>query len=176
MKFQTNDEHDIRWLANPGEYDVGDVVQKIKNAGRWEQFLEIQEEDGVVDCDALYDYLRYDAAAALLSVGLHYNEATATALDVVRAWAEAYEGDGLKVSYCADGKTPSGLQLFDYGGRTGVCLEFECVDTHGETDEVSLDAGEVLELVGDKAHGNATTGDWTGNNVETDVFEMWRED
>ena len=176
MKFQTEDENDIKWLANPDGYEVADVVRKIKDAGKWEAFLAMQQDDetGVVDCDALYDYLRHDSGNALRDAGLHYNEGTATVMDVVEAWAKENKDDGLKVSYCADGKTPSGLQLFDYGGHTGICLEFEYVDTHGEVDEVSLGADEVLELVGDKANDNANTGVWTGTDVATAVFEMWR--
>ena len=40
MKFQTEDENDIKWMADPAQYDVGDVVQKIKDAGKWEQLLQ----------------------------------------------------------------------------------------------------------------------------------------
>lgn len=177
MKFQTTDERDIKWLDNPEGYEVADVIQKIKDAGKWEAFLAMQQDDetGVVDCDALYDYLRHESANALLEVGLHWTEGTATALEVVQAWAEKYKDDGLRVSYCEDGKTPSGLQLYDYGAALGVYLEFESVDADGEVDEVSLDADDVLELVKHKANGNADTGAWTGIDFGTAVFDMWRE-
>lgn len=177
MKFQTEDENDIKWMADPAQYDVGDVVQKIKDAGKWEQLLRQESDgDGVLDCDALYDRLNHESYEVLASVGLHWTEGTATVMDAVNAWAEEHKDEGLKVSYCADGKTPSGLQLFDYGGRIGTSLEFESVDEDGEVEEVSLDPDEVLELVGDKADGNATAGAWTGIDPETAVFEMWREE
>lgn len=175
MKFQTTDERDIKWMADPSGYDVKDVVEKIKDAGKWEAFLAMQQDDetGVVDCDALYDYLRHESANALLDVGLHWTEGTATALEVVKAWEKEHENEGLRVSYGADGTTPSGLQLYDYGAALGVYLEFEAVDTDGEVDEVSLDADDVLELVKHKANGNADTGAWTGIDVGTAVFELW---
>lgn len=177
MIFQTSDENDIKWLADPSGYAVEDVIQKIKDAGKWETFLSLQQDDetGAVDCDALYDYLRHESEEALREVGLHYNQATATVLEVVQAWAEANKGDGLKVSYCEDGKTPSGLQLYDYGASLGVYLEFESVDSDGEVEEISLDADDVLELMKHKANGNADTGAWTGIDVGTAVFEMWNE-
>lgn len=176
MRFQTSDANDIRWMNDPEGHEVGDVVGAIKAAGKWDLFLaQQQDEDGVVDCDALYDYLRNEGPAALLSVGLHYNEATATPLDVVKAWAEEYAKDGLTVSYCADGKTPSGFQLYNYGTTIGICLEFESIGTHGEVEEVSLDADEVFELVKDKAHGNATKGAWDCIDLDHAEFEMWRD-
>lgn len=46
----------------------------------------------------------------------------------------------------------------------------------GEVKEVSLDLDEVLELVGDKANGNANTGAWTGTDPDSAVFEMWRDE
>lgn len=174
MKYQTTDENDIKWIANPEGYAVENEIRMMKDAGKWEQFLQLEaDNDGVVDCDALYERLRHEGPEALLSVGLHYNEGTATVAEVVDAWAKEHKDEGLKVSYCADGKTPSGLQLFDYGGRIGTSLEFESVDEDGEVEEVSLDPDEVLELVGDKANGNATDGAWTGTDTDTAVFEMW---
>ena len=177
MKFQTNDQEDIRWLHNPEEFEVGDVVKKIKDAGKWDQLLELeQDEEGVVDCDSLYDYLRHEAPAALLSVGLHCTEATATVSEVIVAWAKAHADEGLKVSYCDYGETPSGLQLYNYGKLLGgISLEFEIVDADGKIDEVSLDSDEVFELVKDKANGNATTGAWDCTDVGAAEFEMWRE-
>ena len=177
MKFQTGDVNDIKWISNPEGYEVADVVGKIKDAGKWDTLLQLEaDEDGVVDCDALYDRLRHEAAETLLSVGLHYTEATATVMEVVNEWAWKNKKDGLKVSYCEDGKTPSGLQLYDYGDRIlGCCLEFECVNPDGTVEEVSLDADDVFELVKGKANGNANTGEWTCTDVETAVFEMWSD-
>lgn len=177
MRFQTSDPNDIRWIENPGGYEIADVVSKIKDAGKWDELLLLeQDENGVVDCDALYDRLWHERASVLRSVGLHDTEATATPMDVVEAWALENKKDGLKVPYCEDGKTPSGLQLYDYGGRVGCYLEFECIDTEGIVEEVSLDTDDVFELVKGKAHGNANTGEWTGTDVNTDVFEMWNEE
>lgn len=178
MKFQTEDQNDIKWMNNPQYYPgVAEVIRMIKNAGKWDQFLELEaDEEGVVDCDALYDRLRYEGPEALLSVGLHFNEGTATAIEVVKAWEDEHKDEGLRVSYCADGKTPSGLQLFNYGKMLGTELMFESVNEDGEVEEVSLDSDEVLELVGDKANGNANTGAWTGIDPDTAVFEMWRDE
>lgn len=174
MRFKVNDPNEIRWMRDPEEYEVGEVVNKLKAANKWDELLEIeQDEEGVVDCDALYDYLRHDGATALLSVGLHSNEAVATVQEVVAAWAKEHAEEGLKVSYCADGKTPSGLQLFDYG-PSGIDLVFESVNADGETEEVDLDSDEVLGLVGDMANGNATEGAWTCTDTEHATFEMWR--
>ena len=174
MKFQTEDQNDIKWMVDPEGYPVAEVVRKIKDAGKWEQFLEQQQdEDGVVDCDEVYEYLYHESNSALQSVGLHWNEATATVAEVVNAWADAHKDEGLRVSYCADGKTPSGLQLFDYGKAIGIELVFELVNEDGEVEEVNLDSDEVLELVGDKANGNATAGAWTGIDPDTAEFEMW---
>ena len=178
MKFQTEDQNDIKWMDNPDGYlGVAEEIRMIKGAGRWEDFLaQNADENGVVDCDALYDYLRHDGPRALLSVGLHYNEGTATVMDVVKAWKEEHKDEGVRVSYMADGKTPSGLQLFNYGKSFGTDLMFESVNEDGEVEEVSLDSDEVLELVGDKANGNANTGAWTGIDPDTAVFEMWRDE
>lgn len=176
MKYQTTDETDIKWMADPSGYEVEEVVKKIKDAGKWDQLLQIEaDEDGVVDCDALYDRLVHESYEALASVGLHWTEGTATALEVVKAWEKEHEGEGLKVSYCADGETPSGLSLYDYGGSIGISLEFESVDADGVVEPVSLDPDEVLELVSAKAN-NATNGEWTGTDDKTAVFDMWKEE
>ena len=175
MKFQTSDENDIKWMADPSGYEVADVMQKMKDAGKWEEFLRLeQDNDGVVDCDALYDRLRHESREALESVGLHETDATATVMDVVNAWAKDNEDIGYKVSYCADGKTPSGLCLYDYGGSIGISLEFEAVDEDGAVEEVSLDADEVLDLVKSKSDSTVDAGAWTGIAVDTAVFEMWK--
>lgn len=174
MKFQTEDEQDIHWLRDVDGYEVADTVRKIKGAGKWEQFLQLEaDNDGVVDCDALYDRLRHESREALASVGLHETDATVMALAVVAAWAKA--NPDMRVSYCADGKTPSGLQLYDYGSGIGTCLEFEAEDEDGETEEVSLDEDEVLELVKGEAGCAVTSGKWNGTDVSSAVFEMWEE-
>ena len=176
MKYQTEDENDIKWMADPSGYEVADVMQKMKDAGNWEEFLRLeQDNDGVVDCDALYDRLRHESREALKSVGLHETDATATVMDVVNAWAKANEAEGMKVSYCADGKTPSGLCLYDYGGRVGISLEFDATDEDGATESVSLDVDDVLDLVKSKSPSTVDSGAWSSADENTAVFEMWKE-
>jgi len=174
MKFQTEDENDIAWMRNPSEYEAGPTIQRIKDAGQWDHFLNLHaNEDGVIDCDGLYDYLRHESGDSLLDVGLHDNEGTATVREVIEAWLEANKDDGYTASYCADGTTFSGVSLFTY--RNGdTQLEFEATDAHGAVEEISLDEDEVLELVGDKANNNATTGKWDSHDEATATFEMWR--
>jgi len=175
MKYQTTDENDIKWMADPSGYDVAEVVKKIKAAGKWEQLLQLEaDEDGVVDCDALYDRLNHESDEALASVGLHWTEGTATALEVVKAWERENEDEHLKVKYGPDGKTPSGLSLYDYGGSTGVCLEFDYLEEDGCEKTASLGPDEVLDLVSAKAN-DATHGEWTGTDENSDVFDMWKE-
>ena len=176
MKFITESENDIIWMHNPEQFEnVADTVKRIKDAGKWEEFLQMHQDDetGEVDCDALYDYLRYESGDALQDVGLHDNEATATVADVLKAWEKENAADGLKVSRLDDG-TPSGLMLFGYHGD--ISLDFESIDEDGEVEEVSLDADEVLDLLQGRipCANNATRGKWTGTDTETDVFEMWR--
>ena len=176
MKFITEDENDIRWMHNPEQFEyIADTVKRIKDAGKWEDFLQMHQDDetGAVDCDALYEYLRHESGDALQDVGLHDNEATATVEDVLKAWEEENAADGLKVSRLDDG-TPSGLMLFEYHGD--ISLDFESVDENGNIEEVSLDAGEVFDLLQGRipCANNATRGEWTGTDVKEDVFEMWR--
>lgn len=183
MKFITEDENDIRWMHNPEQFEnIADTVKRIKDAGKWEEFLQMHQDDatGAVDCDDLYEYLRYESGDALQDVGLHDNEATATVEDVLKAWEEENAADGLKVSRFDDG-TPSGLMLFDYGHGSrytvgGISLDFESVDEDGEVEEVSLDADEVFDLLKYRitCANNATCGQWTGTDCKTDIFEMWR--
>lgn len=183
MKFITEDENDIRWMHNPEQFEnIADTVKRIKDAGKWEEFLQMHQDDatGVVDCDDLYEYLRYESGDALQDVGLHDNEATATVEDVLKAWEEENAADGLKVSRLDDG-TPSGLMLFDYGHGSryivgGISLDFESVDEDGAVEEVSLDADEVYDLLKYRitCANNATCGQWTGTDCKTDIFEMWR--
>lgn len=175
MKFQTGDEQDIHWLRDVDGYEVADTVRKIKGAGKWEQFLQLEaDNDGVVDCDALYDRLRLESREALASVGLHETDATSTPLAVVAAWEKA--NPDMHVSYLADGNTPSGLQLYDYDlSSIGTCLEFEAVNGDGEVEEVSLDEDDVLELVKGGAGCAVNNGKWNGTDVNSAVFEMWEE-
>lgn len=175
MKFQTSDENDIRWIHNVEDYEVADTVRRIRDAGKWDAFLAIEaDDDNVVDCDALYDRLRHESREALASVGLHETDATSTPMAVVTAWAKA--NPDMRVSYLSDGKTPSGLQLYDYGcSGIGTCLEFEAADEDGEVEEVSLDEDEVLELVKDGAGCSVNSGKWNGTDVNSAVFEMWEE-
>jgi hypothetical protein len=174
MKYLTESEQDIVWLRDVDGYEVADTVHKIRDAGKWEQFLQLEADiDGVVDCDALYDRLRYESREALASVGLHETDATSTPMAVVTAWAKA--NPDMRVSYCADGKTPSGLQLYDYGRGMGTCLEFEAIDADGDVEEVSLDEDEVLELVRGEAGCSVDSGKWDGTDVNGAVFEMWEE-
>lgn len=175
MKFQTESEQDIHWLRDVDGYEVADTVRKIKDAGKWDEFLRLEaDDDGVVDCDALYDRLRHESREALASVGLHETDATSTPLAVIAAWAK--DNPDMRVSYQADGKTPSGLQLYDYGvSGIGTCLEFEAVNEDGEVEEVSLDEDDVLELVRDGAGCAVNSGKWNGTDADSAVFEMWEE-
>jgi len=178
MKFYTEDQNDIEWMHHPERFElIADTVKRIIDAGRWEEFLQLhQDDEGAVDCDALYEYLRHESGDALQDVGLHDNEATATVAEVLAAWEEENAPDGLKVSRLEDG-TPSGLSLYDYGTRCGgISLDFESVDAEGEVESVSLDADEVFDLLRFRitCANNATQGAWTGTDDADDVFEMWR--
>jgi len=175
MKYQTESEQDIVWLRDVDGWEVADTVHKIKDAGKWDEFLQREaDNDGVVDCDALYDRLRHESREALASVGLHETDATSTPMAVVAAWAKA--NPDMRVSYLADGKTPSGLQLYDYDlSSIGTCLEFEAMDADGEVEEVSLDEDDVLELVKGSASCSVNNGKWNGTDVDSAVFEMWEE-
>ena len=168
MKFTTSDENDIWWIHNYRDTAAGDTIQKIMDAGKWDEFLGLhQDENGEVDCDGLYDYLRHAGECALLDVGLHETESTHPIEEVLAAWER--ENEPYKVSRCEDGK-PSGLMLFHC--RLGeTYLDFEYLDEDGEVQSESLDEYEVFDLVGDN---NSTEGAWTGHDTETDVFECWR--
>lgn len=172
MKFQTENENDIHWLRDVDGYEVADTVRKMQDMGKWDEFLRLEaDNDGVVDCDALYDRLRHESRDALASVGLHETDATSTPMAVVAAWAK--DNPDMRVSYMADGKTPSGLQLYYYGEQIGTCLEFEATNEDGEVEEVSLDEDEVLELVKGNARCVVDSGKWNGTDVNSAVFEMW---
>lgn len=168
MKFTTEDQDDIWWIRNYRDTAAGDTIQKIMDAGKWDEFLELhQDENGEVDCDGLYDYLRHESGDALLDVGLHWTESTHTIEEVLAAWER--ENEPYKVSRLENGK-PSGLSIFTYR-RGETYLDFEYLDEDGEVQSESLDEYDVFELVGDN---NSNEGAWTGHDEETDVFECWR--
>lgn len=167
MKFATEDMNDIAWIRNPDGYGAGETIRRIMDAGKWEEFLAIHqdEETGVVDCDGLYDYLRYESGEALQDVGLHDNEATATVSEVVEAWEK--ENAPAKVKR-EDGNLCVTITCGD--------LDLEVCDddyVDGEYTE-SLSADDIVELMRDKHHGNANTGEWDCEDVEAAEFEMWR--
>ena len=167
MKFTTEDENDIWWIRNYTDTEAGDTIQEIMDAGKWDEFLELhQDENGEVDCDGLYDYLRHESEDALMDVGLHRTESAHTIDEVLAAWER--ENEPYRISRLNDGK-PSGLSLFAYR-RGETSLDFEYLDEDGEAQSESLDESEVFDLVGDN---NSTEGAWTGSDTETDVFECW---
>lgn len=172
MKFTTEDENDIKWMANPSDYEAGKTIQSIKDAGKWDEFLQLHaDEDGEIDCDDLYDYLRFESGDALLDVGLHETESTHTVEEVLTAWEN--ENAPLKVSRDENGK-PTGLQIYGAQGYSkvyGSAIDFESVDEDGEVNDESLDNDEVFDLVGDN---NSSEGEWTDGDPETAVFECWR--
>ena len=166
MKFTTEDMNDIAWIKNPDNYEAGEVVRRLMNAGKWDEFLEVYaNEDGEINCDELYDYLRFEAGEALQDVGLHETEATATVAEVAQAWE--MENAPMRVKYSdKDGKPCASI----YGDD----LSLDIVDEDGEEDEITLDPDEVFELMRDKHHGNANRGAWDCEDPEAAVFEMWR--
>lgn len=172
MKFVTESEADIRWLADPSGYEVADVVYQIKDAGKWDEFLEGQQDiDGYIDADGLYDFLRHESDDALASVGLHNITDTATVEDVLKAWeAEtAREYPGLKVHRDADGK-PIGLEL--YTDREETTLYFETIWDDNDIDTESLDEDDVCELVKTRY---TKGGKWDCDNPDVAEFEMWNK-
>lgn len=166
MKFTTEDMNDIKWISNPDDYAAGDTIRKIMDAGKWEEFLKLHqdEETGEVDCDALYDYLRHESDEALADVGLHDAEATATVAEVVAKWEE--ENPHKPVQRNERGEAEVSI----YGNDLYLTTLED-----GEEDEVCLDADEVLELTRDKHHGNANAGEWDCEDTDSAEFEMWHE-
>lgn len=169
MKFIVYDSEEITFLRNPGE-QARKTIERLKSEGKWGEFLEnYAAGSDEIDADKLYDYLRYDGDDALLSVGLHENEATASVEDVLKAWEE--ENATAKVVRDPDGTAH--VTIYKLGGPSDS-IDFDILDEDGNEDEASLDNDDVLELVGDKAHGNATEGAWDCEDAAKAEFEMWR--
>ena len=59
--------------------------------------------------------------------------------------------------------------------RGHTSLDFDTVDEDGEEFSESLDECEVAELMRDKHHGNANTGEWDCEDPETAEIEFYRE-
>lgn len=162
MKFTTKDMNDIKWIANP-DGAAGDTIRKIMGAGKWEEFLELQQDDetGEVDYDSLYDYLRFESNAALQSVGLHETEATATVEEVIAAWEK--QNAPTKV------KRENGEPCVSIYGDT---LDMDTIDEDGEEYSESLYPDDVAKLI----DNNANTGEWDTDDPETATFEAWIEE
>lgn len=172
MKFTTEDMNDIVWMRNPDDYgETGKTIRRIMDAGKWDEFLEINKnDDGEVDCDSLYDYLRYESGRALQDVGLHDNEATATVEEVVAAW----EGENApaKVKRDENGKPCATIYL----ASSYASIDLEVINEDGEEDTETVYNEDVVELMRDKHHGNANTGEWDCDDIASAEFEMWREE
>lgn len=164
MKFVTQDENDIAWMRNPEGYAVADTVQQIKDAGKWEEFLQLHQDDetGEIDCDNLYDCLRYESCEALLDVGLHYTEATANVKDVAAAWDA--QNAPAHVRRNADGSPMA--SFFDQ------TLSFDIIDEDGAESTVDLEPDDVVELVGKP---RANTGEWDDEAPDCATFDMWND-
>ncbi len=163
MKFTTEDMNDIAWIRNPDDYEAGETIRRIMDEGKWDEFLEIhQDDEGAVDCDSLYDYLRHESGEALQDVGLHDNEATATVAEVVEAWEE--ENAPAKVKR-ENGRPCVSITCGD--------LDMETIDEDGEESSESLYPDDIVELMRDKHHGNANTGEWDCEDADSAQFEMW---
>ena len=163
MKFTTEDMNDIAWIRNPDDYEAGETIRRIMDEGKWDEFLEIhQDDEGAVDCDSLYDYLRHESGEALQDVGLHDNEATATVAEVVEAWEK--ENAPAKVKR-ENGRPCVAITCGD--------LDMETIDEDGEEFSESLYPDDIVELMRDKQHGNANTGEWDCEDADFAQFEMW---
>lgn len=163
MKFTTEDMNDIAWIRNPDDYEAGETIRRIMDEGKWDEFLEIhQDDEGAVDCDSLYDYLRHESGEALQDVGLHDNEATATVAEVVEAWEE--ENAPAKVKREND-RPCVAITCGD--------LDMETIGEDGEEYSESLYPDDIVELMRDKHHGNANTGEWDCEDADSAQFEMW---
>lgn len=164
MKYTTEDMNDIRWMYDPDSYwETGKTIRRIMDAGKWEEFLSLHQSDetGEVDCDALYDYLRYESGDALQDVGLHETEATATVAEVIAAWEE--RNAPTKVKRDEDGKPCVSIY--------GDTLDIDAIDEDGEEYSESLYPDDVAELI----DNNANTGEWDTDDPETATFEAWIE-
>lgn len=162
MKFTTSDQNDIRWMNNPdcAHENVRDTMRKIQGAGKWEEFLNIymNEEDGTVDCDNLYEYLRYESSEALEDVGLHEIEATATVEEVITAWEKANAPTKVKRE---NGKPCATITCNE--------LDLETVDEDGDEWTETLYTDDVANLI-DK---NCNDGEWDDEDIDTAKFEAW---
>lgn len=171
MKYTTECMNDIKWMDDPDSYgETGKTIRKIMDAGKWDEFCELHadSETGEVDCDSLYDYLRFESEDALLDVGLHETEATATVAEVIAEWEK--ENAPTKVKRNADGKPCVSMMTW----RRQTTLDFDTIDEDGEETSESLDEDDIVELMRDKHHGNATKGEWDCEDPECAEFEMWR--
>lgn len=163
MKFTTEDMNDIAWIRNPDDYEAGETIRRIMDEGKWDEFLEIhQDDEGAVDCDSLYDYLCHESGEALQDVGLHDNEATATVAEVVEAWEK--ENAPAKVKR-ENGRPCVAITCGD--------LDMETIDEDGEEFSESLYPDDIVELMRDKHHGKANTGEWDCEDADFAQFEMW---
>lgn len=163
MKFTTEDMNDIAWIRNPDDYEAGETIRRIMDEGKWNEFLEIhQDDEGAVDCDSLYDYLCHESGEALQDVGLHDNEATATVAEVVEAWEK--ENAPAKVKR-ENGRPCVAITCGD--------LDMETIDEDGEEFSESLYPDDIVELMRDKHHGKANTGEWDCEDADFAQFEMW---
>lgn len=164
MKFTTEDQNDIRWIYNPdcANEVVRDTIRKIQGAGKWEEFLEIHAdiEDGTINCDELYDYLRYESDEALADVGLHETEATATVEEVITAWEK--ENAPMKVKR-ENGKPCATI--------TSNQLDIETIDEDGEEYTECLYSDDIAPLI----NKNCNEGEWDSDDIEIAEFEAWIE-
>lgn len=168
MKYTTECMNDIKWMDDPDSYgETGKTIRKIMDAGKWDEFcaLHADPETGEVDCDSLYDYLRYESGDALQDVGLHETEATATVAEVLAKWED--NNAPAKVKRNADGKPC--VSIMTWAGYT--TLDFDTIDEDGEESSESLDENEVAELI----DNNANTGKWDMDDPETATFDAWIE-
>jgi hypothetical protein len=162
MKYITEDPNDIRWMNNPdcAHENVRNAIRRMQGAGKWEEFLNIHmnEADGTVDCDSLYDYLRHESSEALEDVGLHEIQTTATVEEVITAWEK--ENAPTKV------KRENGRPC-----ATITCnqLDFETVDEDGDEWTETLYSDDVANLI-DK---NCNDGEWDDEDIEIAKFEAW---
>ena len=170
MKYYTKDENEFDWVKNPDGYEAGETIRRIQDAGKWDEFIALHaNEDGEVDMDSLYDYLRFESDEALQDVGLHETQGTATVAEVAAAWDEA--NAPARIRRDENGKPLASMYTF----RGETTLDFDTIDEDGEEDGVSLDPCEVAELMRDKHNGNANTGEWDSEDPETAEIEFYCE-
>lgn len=178
LRFMTQSANDIVWMRNPENYPtVAETIQTMKDGNVWDNFLQAYAESqncSLIDVDELFDFIRHESDAALQMVGLHENQGTATISEVLKAWEAENAAEGWRICRLEDSSVVS-LQLYNYGGTTGICLEFDATNPDNAIEEISLGPDEVLDLVGQNAHGNATIGAWDSIDIESATFEMWRE-